>query len=168
MSFTVEVTRQVPVTPAPGRVVGVDVGITTLYTGATPDGEQVLEVDNPRHFVTAEKKLAHAQRIASRRQGPKPGVAPSKRWKKANTRVQNIHAGVRNARKNLIHETTSILAKNYDVIVLEDLNVAGMVKRQLKRHQKSARRRWFGSELGVVRFLPHSNINRVCRMGNHR
>jgi putative transposase len=139
VSFTVEVTRQVPVTLDPGRVIGVDVGITTLYTGATPAGEQVLHVANPRHFVTAEKKLAHAQRIASRRQGPKKGVAASNRWKKANGRVQTIHAGVRNARKNLIHETTTRVAKNYDVIVIEDLNVAGMVKNHsLAKHIQDA------------------------------
>jgi putative transposase len=135
VSFTVEVTRQVPGTRTPERIIGVDVGVTTLYTGATPDGEQVLEVTNPRHFVTAEKRLAHAQRIASRRQGPRP----SKRWKKANGRVQKIHADVRNARKNLIHETTTRLAKNYDVIVLEDLNIAGMVKnRSLAKHISDA------------------------------
>jgi putative transposase len=139
VSFTVEVIRQVPVTRAPDRVIGVDVGVTTLYTGATADGEQVLHVANPRHFVTAEKKLAHAQRIASRRQGPKKGVAASKRWQKANTRVQTIHTGVRNARKNLINEATTMLAKNYDVIVIEDLNVAGMVKNHsLAKHIQDA------------------------------
>jgi putative transposase len=45
VSFTVEVTCQVPGTRTPERVIGVDVGVTTLYTGATPDGEQVLEVN---------------------------------------------------------------------------------------------------------------------------
>jgi putative transposase len=99
ISFTVEVICQNPVTRSPERIIGVDVGITTLYTGATPDGEHVLDVANLRHFQRAEKSLAHAQRIASRRQGPGRGVAPSERWKKANTRVQNIHTGVRNARK---------------------------------------------------------------------
>jgi putative transposase len=176
VSFTVEVTRQVPATRAPQRIIGVDVGITTLYAGATPDGEHVLEVANPRNFVTAEKKLAHAQRIASRRQGPKPGAAPSNRWKKANGRVQTIHAGVRNARKNLIHETTSMLAKNYDVIVLEDLNVAGMVKNHsLAKHISDAawgefarqleyRTKWYGSTLvRVGRFYPSSKTLQSMR-----
>jgi putative transposase len=139
ITFTVELTRQVPVTRAPERIIGVDVGVTTLYTGATPDGEHVLDVANPRHFVTAEKRLAHAQRIASRRQGPRPGVTPSERWKKANGRVQKIHTATRNARKNLIHETTTRLAKNYDVIAIEDLNVAGMVKNHsLAKHISDA------------------------------
>jgi putative transposase len=95
ISFTVEVTRVIPAPRAPMRIIGIDVGIATLYTGATTHGEHVLEVENPRHFLKAERKLAHAQRIASRRQGPKKGVASSKRWKKANVRVENIHAGGR-------------------------------------------------------------------------
>jgi putative transposase len=176
VSFTVEVTRQVPVTREPERVIGVDVGITTLYTGATPDGTRVLNVENPRHFVTAEKKLAHAQRIASRRQGPHHGVAPSERWKKANARVQNLHAGVRHARKNLIHETTTMLAKNYDVIVVEDLNVAGMVKNHsLAKHIEDAawdefarqleyKTKWYGSTLvRVNRFYPSSKTLQSMR-----
>ncbi|HEY5119968.1 MAG TPA: transposase, partial [Acidimicrobiales bacterium] len=139
IAFNVEVTRVIPVTRAPDRIIGIDVGLTTLYTGATPDGEHVLHVENPRHYVDAEKKLAHAQRVASRRQGPKKGVASSSRWKKANGRVQKIHAATRNARTNLIHETTTMLAKNYDVIVIEDLNVAGMVKNHsLAKHISDA------------------------------
>jgi putative transposase len=169
VSFTVEVTRAVPETRPPDRVIGVDFGITTLYTGATPDGEQVLQVTNPRHFQSAEKGLAHAQRIASRRQGPKPGVAPSNRWKKVNGRVQKIHAGVCNARSDLIHETTTMLAKNYDVIVIEHLNVAGMVKNHsLAKHISGAawaefarqleyKTKWHGSTLvRVDRFYPQT------------
>jgi putative transposase len=159
----------------PDRVIGVDVGVTTLYTGATPDGEQVLQVASPRHFQEAEQRLANAQRIASRRQGPKKGVAPSKRWRKANTRVQNIHAGVRNARSNLIHETTTRLAKDYDVIVIEHLNVAGMVKNHSHaKHISDAawgefarqleyKTTWYGSSLvRVDRFYPSSKTCSRC------
>jgi putative transposase len=175
VSLTVEVTRQVPDTRAPEMIIGVDVGITTLYTGATPEGEQVLAVVNPRHYMSAQKQLAHAQRTASRRQGPRAGVAPSKRWKKANGRVQKVHAGVANARKNLIHETTSMLAKNYDVIVIEDLNVAGMVKNHsLAKHIEDAawgefarqlkyKTKWYGSTLvRVNQFYPSSRTCSQC------
>jgi putative transposase len=175
VSFTVEVTRTLLATRTPERVIGIDVGITTLYTGATPDGTQVLEVANPRHFPRAEQRLAHAQRIASRRQGPKPGLASSKRWKKANARVQRIHATVRYTRGNLIHETTTMLAKNYDVIVVEDLNVAGMVKNHsLAKHISDAawgeftrqleyKTTWYGSTLlRVDRFYPSSKTCSRC------
>jgi putative transposase len=177
ISLALEVTRAVPCTRAPEKIIGVDVGLTTLYTGARPDGEQVLYVENPRHFVKAEKKLAHAQRVASRRQGPGPGRAPSKRWKKANSRVQKIHAGVANSRKNLIHQTTTMLAKNYDVIVLEDLNIKGMFKnRSLAKHISDAawgefrrqleyKSKWYGSTLVVVgQFYPSSKTCSQCEV----
>ena len=175
ISFTVEVQRTIPGTRPPERVIGIDVGLTTLYTGATPDGKQVLHVENPRHVVAAERKLAHVQRIASRRQGPRKGVAPPNRWKKANARVQKVHAGVATSRRNLIHETTTMLAKNYDLIVVEDLNVAGMVKNHsLAKHISDAawreftrqldyKTKWYGSTLVKVdRFYPSSKICASC------
>ena len=175
IAFNVEVTRLIPASRAPEKIIGVDVGLTTLFTGATTDGARVLNTDNPRHFVTAGKKLAHAQRIASRRHGPKKGVAPSKRWMKSNARVQNIHARVRNARSNLLHETTTMLAKNYDVIVIEDLNVAGMMKNHsLAKHIQDAawgaftrqleyKTKWYGSTLvRVDRFYPSSRTCSQC------
>jgi putative transposase len=165
----------VPVTRPPERIIGIDVGIATLYTGATADGAHVLNVDNPRHFVKAQKKLAHAQRIAARRQGSRKGTAPSNHWKKANGRVQNIHAGVRNARKNLINETTTRLAKNYDVIVIENLNIKGMVKNpSLAKHIQDAswgefgrqleyKTKWYGSTLvRVDTFCPSSKTCSQC------
>ena len=175
VSFTVEVQRVIPTTRPPERVIGVDVGITTLYTGAAPDGSEILHVENPRNLVASAQRLARAQRVASRRQGPKKGVAPSNRWRRANARVQQIHADVANARKNLIRETTTNLAKHYDRIVIEDLNVKGMVRNHsIAKHISDAswsefRRQleyktaWYGSELVVAdRFYPSSKTCSAC------
>jgi len=175
VSFTVEVLRQVAPTRAPKKVIGVDVGLSVLYTGATPDGQHVLDVANPHHVVATEKKLAHAQRIASRRQGPSPGKRPSNRWKRANARVQKVHAGVARARRNLIHETTSRLAKRYDLIVVEDLNIAGMMKNSsLAKHIQDAawgefvrqleyKTAWYGSALlKAGAFYPSSKTCSHC------
>ena len=175
VSFTVEVQRVIPTTRPPERVIGVDVGITTLYTGAAPDGSEILHVENPRNLVASAQRLARAQRVASRRQGPKKGVAPSNRWRRANARVQQIHADVANARKNLIRETTTNLAKHYDRIVIEDLNVKGMVRNHsIAKHISDAswsefRRQleyktaWYGSELVVAdRFYPSSKTCSTC------
>jgi len=176
ISFTIEVQRVVPAARAPERIVGVDVGLSTLYTGATLTGEHVLDVVNPRHLVRSEKKLAHAQRVASRRQGPRKGVAASKRWKRANGRVQKVHASVANSRKNLIHETTTMLAKNYDLIVVEDLNVAGMLRNHaLAKHISDAawgefvrqleyKTKWYGSTLiKAGRFYASSKTCSQCQ-----
>jgi putative transposase len=175
ISFTLEVTRCVPAYRAPEKIIGVDVGLTTLYSGATPSGEHVLDVANPRGLVRAQKKLAHAQRIASRRQGPRRGVKASNRWKKANARVQKVHTSTANARGNLIHETTSMLAKNYDVIVVEDLNIKGMVQNHsLAKHISDAawgmfvcqleyKTKWYGSTLITAdRFYASSKTCSHC------
>jgi putative transposase len=175
VSFTVQVSRVVPTPRAPERVIGIDVGLSTLYTGAGPEGEHTLDVANPHHLIKAERMLAHAQRVAARRQGPRPGAAPSRRWKKANSRVVQIHTSTRDARRNLIHNTTSMLAKNYDVIVIEDLNVKGMVKNHaLAKHisdvawgqfarQLKYKTKWYGSTLvRAPRFFPSSKTCSQC------
>jgi putative transposase len=175
LSFTVEMSRVVPTPRSPERVIGVDLGISTLYTGATASGEQVLNVANPRNYQRHQVKLARAQRVASRRQGPRKGVAPSNRWKRANARTQKIHADIANARKNLIHETTTYLAKNYDRIVVEDLNVKGMLKNySLAKHISDAawgefvrqleyKAPWYGSTVVKAdRFFPSSKTCSSC------
>jgi putative transposase len=83
---------------------------------------------------------------------------------------------VRNARRNLIHETTTRLAKNYDVIVIEHLNVKGMVKNHaLAKHiadaawgefarQLEYKTKWYGSALvRVDRFYTSSKTLQSMR-----
>ena len=82
---------------------------------------------------------------------------------------------MRNARKNLINETTTRLAKNYDVIVIEDLNIEGMVKNHpLAKHISDAawgefarqieyKTQWYGSTLiRAPRFFPSSKTCSQC------
>lgn len=175
VSFSVEMARELPGTRAPDRVIGIDLGLSTLYTGATRSGEHVLSVENPRNYQRNEQKLARAQRVASRRQGPKKGVVPSNRWKRANARAQQIHRVTANQRRNHIHETTTMLAKNFDRIVIEDLNVKGMLANpRLAKHisdaawgefrrQLTYKTKWYGSELVVAdRFYPSSKTCSRC------
>ena len=175
LSFAVQMSRVIPSPRPPSRVIGIDLGISTLYTGATPAGEQVLGVANPRNYLRHQAQLARCQRTASRRQGPRKGMAPSKRWKKANARSQKVHADIANARKNLIHETTTYLTKNYDRIVVEDLNVTGMLKNHsLAKHISDAawgefvrqleyKAAWYGTTVVKAnRFFPSSKTCSSC------
>ena len=175
LAFTAQMSRVIPAPRSPERVIGIDVGLTTLYNGAMPDGTQVLSVANPRHYQRRQARLARAQRVASRRCGPRKGVAPSNRWRRANQRVQNVHADIANARKNLIHDTTTMLAKSYDRIVVEDLNVKGMLKNHtLAQHisdvawgefvrQLEYKATWYGSTVvRADRFFPSSKTCSSC------
>ena len=60
VSFTVEIKRDIPVTRNPVQVIGIDLGINTLYVGATPDGSPALTVENPRNTLRSEPALRRA------------------------------------------------------------------------------------------------------------
>lgn len=175
VSFRVEVQRAIPATRTPDRVIGIDWGLKTLYTGATPDGEIALRVENPRNTAKAAAALRHANRIASRRQGPQPGIAPSNRWRKAQARANKIHHSIATRRIDNIHKTTTYLAKNFDVICIEDLYIPGMLKnRRLAkavqdasfgefRRQLEYKTTWYGSKLITApRFYPSSKTCSGC------
>ena len=120
-------------------IVGVDVGIATFATVSRPDGTLVEKVQNPRHYVKQEKTLAKRQRQAARKQGPSKDHAPSKRWLRANKRVQNTHHTIVGRRTNFLHNTTTRLCKTHDVITIETLNVKGMLKNhKLAKHISDA------------------------------
>ncbi len=98
-------------------VIAIDRGIT--YTLADSDGNLT---PNPKHYEKAMKRLAHAQRVVSRR---KKG---SKNREKAKLRVMRIHRKVRRQREHFLHVESTRLAKSHGVVVIERLNVAGMAR----------------------------------------
>ncbi len=132
VSFGVELPDPEPPACTGGRVVGVDLGIKTLAVLST--GETV---PNPRHLDRVLSVLRRAQRRVSRRRGPdrRTRREPSHRWRKAQARVAALHTRVANARRDGLHQLTTRLVREHDVVVVEDLNVAGMVRnRRLARH----------------------------------
>jgi putative transposase len=100
-----------------GKTVGVDLGIKTLAT--LSDG---TVIENPKYLKQQEKRLARQQRIFARRQ------KESKSKEKAKVKLQKLHRKVKLSRLDTIHQVTTKLVRNYECIVIEDLNVKGMVK----------------------------------------
>ncbi|MER6672903.1 IS607 family element RNA-guided endonuclease TnpB, partial [Streptomyces sp. NPDC000983] len=135
VSFQVEVKRDLVRVARPDVAVGIDLGVKTLAVIADSTGE-IREVANPRHLDTALKQLRRASRAVSRRQGPdrRTGQQPSKRWEKANAARNKIHHRVANLRADALHKLTTAVAGEYGTVVVEDLNVAGMLRnRRLAR-----------------------------------
>jgi putative transposase len=144
--------------------VGVDVGLKEF--AVLSDGTRIA---SPRHYQNAEKRLSVLQRRLSRK---KKG---SNRRKRAKLAVAKCHYRIANQRKDFLHKLTSRLIKNHDSIVIEDLNVVGMLKNHcLAKHIQSAswseffrqleyKCEWSGKSLiRIGRFEPSS---RMCTCG---
>jgi putative transposase len=115
-SLTVE--REPITNPAPkGGAVGVDLGVKNLAT--LSDG---TVIPNPRALSSKLRTLRKAQKALSRK------VMGSVRREKARTRVARLHARVADVRADAINKVTTMIARNYSTVCIEDLNVAGMVK----------------------------------------
>ncbi|MGO8947529.1 MAG: RNA-guided endonuclease InsQ/TnpB family protein [Ktedonobacterales bacterium] len=115
VSLQVEQEQAVPQNSGP--VVGIDLGVKHLAT--LSDGEVIA---NPRHLKRRLKKLKRLQRMVSRR---KKG---GKNRKKAVRKLAKQHRQIRNQRQNTLHQVTTKLAKTKSVLVIEDLNVRGMLQ----------------------------------------
>lgn len=162
-SFTVE--RETLVRPAPrGPAVGVDLGVKSLAVLST--GEVIA---NPKHLAAGQRRLTKASRAYARTQRGSAGR------RKASDRLARQHARVGYLRADHLHKLTTRLARTHSSVVIEDLNVAGMVKnRSLARvisdagfgefrRQLEYKTAKFGSTLVVAdRWFPSSKTCSAC------
>ena len=122
VSFSVE-TAAHPL-PESDQAVGIDVGLSCFAT--LSDG---TELESPRLYQRAQKKLRRAQRCVARR---KKG---SSRRQKAVVLLRKIHQHIFNQRLDHQHKLARMLVNQYGLIVVEDLNVkalaGGMLSKQV-------------------------------------
>jgi putative transposase len=111
----------------------VDLGITHPAVSSSPvagvsDPDGV--VPNPGHLAVAAARPRRASRTVSRRQGPdrSAGRQPSRRWAKADRKRTGLHRRVAALRRDGLHRFTTGLAAAVRTVVVEDLNVAGMLR----------------------------------------
>jgi putative transposase len=102
---------------APDRMIGVDVGITDL--AVTSDGWKSGQMIGLRDKAA---QLRRYQRRVSRR------VKGSHRRAEAKRRLARLHRRIANARRHFTHKVSAHIAATANVVVLETLHVAGMVK----------------------------------------
>jgi IS605 OrfB family transposase len=133
VSFTCQVQRAVPGPRRPGWRVGVDVGVRHLVV--LSDGRRV---PNPAPLQQAQRRLRRLNRQLARRRGPiAPDGSrrePSAGWQRTSRRLALAHARIADLRRDALHQLTSALAGTYGAVVVEHLNVAGMLRnRRLAR-----------------------------------
>ncbi|MDR2693627.1 MAG: transposase [Chitinispirillales bacterium] len=123
MAIQVEIPEPEPTHTGENQAVGVDLGIKALAT--LSDGTVVCGSKASR---LCEKKLKRLNQELSRRKGAKKGEAQSNNFKKTKRKIARLYARMANIRMDGIHKLTTMLVKKYDLIGIEDLNVAGMMK----------------------------------------
>ncbi|MFV2015451.1 MAG: RNA-guided endonuclease InsQ/TnpB family protein, partial [Candidatus Heimdallarchaeota archaeon] len=149
-------------TPAgdPPAIVGVDLGLN--YLGVVSDGSGY---DNPKHLKSKLKKLKRLGKSLSRKQ------FRSNNWFRAKRAVSTQHMKIANARNDTLHKMTTKIAASCDIVVIEDLNVSGMMKnRKLARSIADVSwgvfRRMIDYKIDnlivVPRFFPSSKLCSVC------
>jgi len=107
-----------------GRSVGIDLGIKAFAT--LSDG---TVFENQKHLQRSERKLRVLQRSMSRKyQVGKKRDEQSNNWKKARLRVARLQERVAFQREDYLHKVSAWIARNYENVFVEDLNVKGMVK----------------------------------------
>ncbi|HVB91524.1 MAG TPA: transposase [Acidimicrobiales bacterium] len=101
-----------------GRSIGLDMGIASFAT--TSDGAHIA---NPRHAEVGAKRLARAQRVLV------PKLRGSNNRAAARETVAARHRKVAHSRRDFHHKVARRLVEDFDVIYVEDLCVANMVRR---------------------------------------
>jgi putative transposase len=119
-SVLMEYEGDYPSSNTDGKVIGIDLGIKDF--AITYDGEKVSKYSNPKHLAKYEKKLAKKQRIAARK------VKGSNRRRKATRIVARVYEQVSNVRQDYLHKLSRKIVDNNQVVVVENLNVKGMVR----------------------------------------
>ena len=149
--------------------VGVDRGIISLCVAADADGVSIESFEGVTTLKQAHASLNAANQALAR---TTPG---SKGRQRAKSRLAKRHRKVANTRRHLVHQASRSLVERCQVLVIEDLNVAGMVRnRRLAKSVSDAamgelsrqflyKARWHGVEVRVAdRFFPSSKTCSGC------
>jgi len=135
-----------------GKMVGLDMGIKNLVIAST--GEKFVNNCPTQKYA---KALKMAQRHLARKQ------YGSKGWDRQRLKVATIHKKIVNTRRDFAHKLSTMIIKSYDMVCVEDLNVAGLVK-----NHKLARRildaAW-GTFIRILEQKAEWNDKRVVKIG---
>ncbi len=175
-AFRVIIQRPIQPGPArPGSRIGVDVGVRVLATVASPDGDVLERVPNPRPLQTALSELRRLSRERSRR------TRGSRRYTETQQKMTRLHRRVGCIRGHHLHTLTTRLAKTHGEIVVEELDAAAMLRQKglagararrrglsdsalgETRRQLGYKTGWYGSRLIVAdRWFPSSKTCHAC------
>ena len=172
-SFSVDTGEPVPPVKD-GPTIGVDVGVGRL--AVCSDG---TVVENPRALGTVLKRLRKIDKSIARSKNVHGRARSSNRRERLYAMRRRLHARASNVRSDIHHKATTMIAKSAGRVVIEDLNVSGMMRnRRLARALADAgmagflgklvyKCLWYGAEvIEVSRWFPSSRLCSGCGYKN--
>ncbi|MFD1392794.1 RNA-guided endonuclease InsQ/TnpB family protein [Lacticaseibacillus jixianensis] len=117
------------VSPSPktGAQIGIDLNLDNFLTDSNGN-----TIANPRYYRQMIGKLAKAQRKLSRRarraKQERRQLNQAKNYQKQRLAVAQIHQRVANQRKSFLHQLSTTLVKNHDLVVTEELRSKNLLK----------------------------------------
>ncbi len=112
--------------PKTNKSVGIDVGVSSFIVDSDS-----RRVENPKNIEKELKKIKIAHRTLSRK---KKG---SKNWLKAKLQLAKLLEQVTNQRKDFLHKVSRFYVNIYDLICVEDLNIATLSQKSNKNNKRS-------------------------------
>ena len=165
-SIIYEVDREFPEkkTISVDNSVGIDLGIEKFATLSNG-----ISIENPEPIKKVEKRIKKLQKQLSKK---KKG---SKNYEKHKVKLQRKYRKLRNMREDFLDKVFTAIAKQYDTIVMEDLNVQGMQQNHniaksitdVLFHAFKQRLKWKAEKYGkniieIGRFYPSSKLCSRC------
>jgi putative transposase len=116
VQFTVKADRVMQHVPT-GAIVGIDMGLNFFYTDSNGN-----TVENPRFLKKSDKKIKRLHRHLSKT------AKKSNNRKRARQKLAKAYLKVQRQREDFARKTASTLITSHDLIAVEDLKIANMVK----------------------------------------
>ncbi|MGL5715930.1 MAG: RNA-guided endonuclease InsQ/TnpB family protein [Paraclostridium sp.] len=119
ISFTVEYYTKdnTIVNPNIDKVLALDYAQQDFY--ASSDGEKA---NYPKYYRKLEEKLKREQRKLSRKK------LFSSNWYKQRAKISKLQLKISNQRKDWLHKKSCEIANNYDVVIVEDLDLRNLAQ----------------------------------------
>ena len=158
--------------PKINKTSGIDLGLkdfAIITSGTGVNNYKSIKLDNPKYLIKSQNQLKKLNRqFAKKKKGSKNKI-------KFRNILSVLHEKVANQRKDFLHKLSSRTVNDSQVIVIEDLNIKGMVKnRHLSKSISDVswgmftdmlkyKSEWLGRQiLKVNRFYPSSKTCSKC------
>ena len=149
------------------KICGIDLGLTHL--AIVSNGSQTIKYENHKFLKKSEERLKKLQRRLSKM------IESSKNYEKIKLKINELHSYIANCREDYAHKLSRQIVNENQVIVMETLNIKGMVKnKRLSKAISDAgwyklitfikyKAQWTGKLfLQVDKFFASSKLCNVC------